>query len=318
MSRHIPPAWPGPTPTGAARGVPCRRCGHDLRGLSSADRCPNCGAAAGFTLEGELIRYADIEWQRALASGTRLVIAGALVIVGGAMIGLIAVVVELFMPGKPSGRVGLITIVAGLALGYLLSLRGYWKLTRRDPSGAGEARYGRSRRVARWGLVIGVVGAEVGFMRGFAVGAGWTASTSEAVIAEVIIALSTLAVIVGLFAQLDYLRKLIRRLRDGKLAARADFLLYALGVSSAAVQLLQLGSRYFTLAGDRAGAEAVGLITLPAGLAAIIFVVMYMGMLERFGKRLAEERRLAEQTWAAQPAPPAQSPPVHLHPAAPA
>lgn len=49
--------------------IACRKCAYNLRGLSLAGRCPECGSPVGVSVQGNLLRYSDPAWIDALAKG---------------------------------------------------------------------------------------------------------------------------------------------------------------------------------------------------------------------------------------------------------
>ncbi|MCH8853082.1 MAG: hypothetical protein IID41_10580 [Planctomycetes bacterium] len=49
--------------------VCCVHCGYNLRGLTKRHRCPECGTPAGFSVEGDLLKYAPIPWIRTVRNG---------------------------------------------------------------------------------------------------------------------------------------------------------------------------------------------------------------------------------------------------------
>src|SRR5437870_167463 len=59
--------------------VICRKCGYNLRGLSSQGVCTECGTAVGRSMMGDLLRFSDPNWVRSLASGMDWILAGALI-----------------------------------------------------------------------------------------------------------------------------------------------------------------------------------------------------------------------------------------------
>src|SRR3954467_10353326 len=84
MADPVPPPMPplGAVPAAAPVGpaamdaggvvtasVPCRRCAYNLRSLSVAARCPECGAPVGVSVQGPLLRYGDPQWLQNLSSG---------------------------------------------------------------------------------------------------------------------------------------------------------------------------------------------------------------------------------------------------------
>ena len=47
----------------------CIYCGQSLRGISSQDKCPNCGKPAGYSLLGDHLRDAESTWTKAVVLG---------------------------------------------------------------------------------------------------------------------------------------------------------------------------------------------------------------------------------------------------------
>src|SRR3954454_11897817 len=105
MADPVPPPMPpvGAVPAAARGGpaamdaggvvtasVPCRRCAYNLRSLSVAARCPECGAPVGVSVHGDLLRFGDPKWLQNLSAGATLVLWGIFVslfitIVGGTL-----------------------------------------------------------------------------------------------------------------------------------------------------------------------------------------------------------------------------------------
>lgn len=118
--------------------------------------------------------------------------------------------------------------------------------------------------------------------------------------------LFAIAAVVNLFAQLQYLKKLALRIPDLKLAGRAHFLMYALGIGYGLLALVGVTFAVAMRFGPGAGGAgaptriitALGCSAGIIGLAVIVFAIMYLLMLERMGKRFGEEAQIAEETWA--------------------
>lgn len=49
--------------------LPCTSCGYNLRGLSQAGRCPECGQPIDQSLRGDLLRYTSLHWLKSVRSG---------------------------------------------------------------------------------------------------------------------------------------------------------------------------------------------------------------------------------------------------------
>ncbi len=127
--------------------VPCVTCGYNLRGLTIEKACPECGTAAGRSVMGDQLEYADPQWVGRLAMGMNLIIGGIAV----------AVVFTLF--GRPTW---LFPAAFQAAADRILSridealfLIGCWYLTASEPrhkvAGFGAA------TVARVGLTAGML-----------------------------------------------------------------------------------------------------------------------------------------------------------------
>lgn len=72
----------------------CRRCGYNLRGTSVEGRCPECGTAAGVSVQGDYLRYADPRWVESLARGVKFMLWG---IVIGLLLSVTASVIRGFV-----------------------------------------------------------------------------------------------------------------------------------------------------------------------------------------------------------------------------
>src|SRR5437764_9432428 len=100
------------------------------------------------------------------------------------------------------------------------------------------------------------------------------------------------------------------RIPDQRLSAGARFLMWALGISYGVVSLfgfiaglaLRSALKTGTARTSAGGAMSAGCIMGVAGLALLVFGIMYLLMLEKFGKAFKQQEAFARQTWAAQPA----------------
>src|SRR5262249_28617729 len=116
-----------------------------------------CGTSVGFSIQGDFLRYCDPAWVDTLRVGTVTILSGISVIVFGVIAQgfLTAIQPMLNRVGRGAAGDGVVRLVV-VTLGYLILVAGAWLLTTPDPSGLGEDRYGRSRRLIRITLAIGV------------------------------------------------------------------------------------------------------------------------------------------------------------------
>jgi hypothetical protein len=260
--------------------VPCRKCGYNLRGLNVETRCPECGAAVGFSIQGDFLQFSDPIWLDTLANGARIYIYGvALMILGG--MGASALFQQrIYYDGTQLLAFGLMTL-------------GWWKLTEPDPSGLGEDRYGTSRKIIRFGLLGGIVKTMVDIL---AEGGGVLPSVFW-IITTVSTALSILWV-VSLFAQLNYLRKLSLRIPDPALEKRSRFLTWAIIITFSAVIILW---SLFAFVASAMGISSGNWLLPIFGLAlwTVVLAIMYLLLVEKMGKRFRELATVARRTWAA-------------------
>jgi len=295
---HVPPAMsPFLNPAVVdAQGMlkvdtPCRKCGYNLRGLSVNGRCPECGTPVGLSVMGDLLRFSDPAWIRTLRRGITLILAGIVALIFG------MVAVSIVMGAK--GRAGLPLAVVVNFAGYGLMLVGGWLLTEPDPSGVGEDQYGTSRRIIRFSLAVGAANSLISWISQMQ-----AISPAVRISIQIINGVASLVALVGQFAQLNYLSKLSRRIPDVKLAGRARFLMYAIGISYGLVVVFGILMAIAVATRGRGGGAIPllaggGLFVMIAGLALIVFGLMYLDLLEKLRKRLREQIAAAESTWAA-------------------
>jgi hypothetical protein len=294
--------------------VPCRRCAYNLRSLSVAARCPECGAPVGVSVQGDLLRYGDPQWLQNLSAGANLVLWG--------------ICVNLFVT-IVGGRIAAATIGEWIVplfaiAGSFVQLYGAWLLTEPDPSGLGENRYGRARQTIRVALVVGLLGPFLQFYVG-------TANPSQEVRIAVTVAWTAAALVgvAGQFAMLHYLNRLAQRIPDEALARSARVVLWGYGstmlviillTGAAALSvpflsrgaqpaapgaLLNRGAPPLTGSGAAviAGAAIGGCIAV---IAAGVFGILFLHLLKRLSTAFANQAALARGLWAdATPAGPA-------------
>jgi len=117
-------------------------------------------------------------------------------------------------------------------------------------------------------------------------------------------AVSVVAIIVsavGIFAECSYLERIAHRIPDDKLSQRAHFLMWALGVTYAASQLLAIAVNVSGSARTRPPTSGFTCFNAILNLCVLIFLIMFLLLLEKIGKRFKEQALAARQTWAALP-----------------
>ncbi len=128
-----------------AEDLPCRHCGYNLRTLSPAVQCPECGTSVGRSVHGDYLRYADPAWVRGLATG--------------AMLLLVAIVLQVLLAGVITGLVMIQdrfpkwTIVLDIAINFMGGI-GFWLMTAADPGSTEILGRQSLRKTARIFLIL--------------------------------------------------------------------------------------------------------------------------------------------------------------------
>jgi hypothetical protein len=279
----VPPApgsWLGSTAAGPiTEDVACRKCGYNLRGLSPEGRCPECGTAVGFSLQGDLLRFCDPGWVDMLRRGAGQFIWGIVIVFFG-VLGAILLATAMNAPGVAVA--GLIAAVAG----YILMTVGWWLLTQPDPSGLGEDKYGTARKIIRFSLIVGIAQSVLAVVLTLA-----PLDDAIMTLLSLIVLLCEIVAAVGIFAQLYYLERLALRIPDNNLSSRAHFLMFALGITCAISRGLQLVSSMAGGGRSRRSAGPTGMegVACFVGIALLVFFVMYLFLVEKMGKRFKEQ-----------------------------
>ncbi|MFH1749055.1 MAG: zinc ribbon domain-containing protein [Planctomycetota bacterium] len=268
--------------------LPCRRCGYDLRGLREDGRCPECGTPIGLSTRGDLLRFADPEWLNKVATGLKIILWMILVsIIVSVGVGALRAYI--------SAAVGAVLIFGT----SLVSFYGAWLMTEPDPSGVGEDPNVTARKVVRIALLVGLVSQPMNVAREeLSLGPG------VGIILGVLLIVAVLVSLIGEFAKFIYYERLGARIPDAFIVRRARFLRWAFTICFG---IMVVGGALLGLAtagggpGPGAGAggllAALGCIMLPAGIASIVFSVMTLFLLLRLRRAIAEQARVARQTW---------------------
>ena len=281
-----------PLPSIVDQDIPCRKCSYDLRGLSIEGRCPECGTPVGLSVNGELLRYSDPKFISTLARGVSLIRWGIVVLIAAVVVVMVAA--SAARGARPPLVVRLAPLIANVMM-----VAGAWLLTSRDPSGIGEDQYGTARRIIRFTLLVGISKD----LLDLAVGMSTPLPPAAQIAFQTLGFATGLVWLVGQFAQLNYLHKLALRIPNPEQSQRARFLMWGLGTTYALflvigfVAAIALATRGRTAPGATViGAGCAGGILF---LALIVFGVMYLFMLGRFGREFKAQAALARQVWSA-------------------
>ena len=288
-----PGAYLGPPAQVIAQDVACRKCGYNLRGLTPSMRCPECGTAVGYSLQGDLLRFCDPNWVDTLRRGVAMIIGGVAVI----FLGILVTIPLAFAVADTNPELIVILMAAAVVVGYVLMTVGWWFLTQPDPSGIGEDQYGTARKIIRVALIVGIAQSLLALVVAFA-------SVDEGLMMglSVVILLAAVVGVVGLFAELSYLKDIALRIPDQKLSDRAHFLMYALGITYAVTQVIGVVEELTGMKARGPGANQ-GFVCFKsiAGICLLVFGIMFLLMLDKLRRRFRESTDAARATWAAAP-----------------
>jgi hypothetical protein len=273
----------------------CRKCGYNLRGLNINGRCPECGTAVGYSAQGDLLRFCDPDWVETLRRGATFIIAGIAVIFLGVIVGIgLGAAI-----GASGGGLAILPVLMAIivVVGYALGLIGWWSITTPDPSGLGEDTYGTSRKIIRVALLVGLASQVVDIGEKFS-----SVPTSLGVVLTLFQIGAGLVGVVGFFAQLQYLKKMALRIPDEAMSSRANFLMWALGISYGVIIVFGGMVALMTPTANTRGAGGAfaGLACIMGivGIALFVFLIMYLILIEKIGKAFKEQAQIARSTWA--------------------
>ena len=198
----------------------CRHCGYNLRGLALGGACPECGRA---TLESlpHFLKASDPAYLRTIGRGAVLMIVGmVLSAVAGTLVSL--TLPSLYLALAPNGPSIILAIAPPIVM-----LVGSWKITSVDPHGCGERSQERLRKLVRTAAMIGTAAqlVEIATSLTFLL-----PSLGARVTGWILYPVSTIALIVGVFATLAYLRTLAYRVPDYVLCRRFASLRWGFGI----------------------------------------------------------------------------------------
>ncbi|HTW95877.1 MAG TPA: hypothetical protein VMD30_13825 [Tepidisphaeraceae bacterium] len=218
-------------PAVVAGDTPCRKCQYNLRSLALDGLCPECGTPVAMSIRGgDLLCYADPHWVERLARGTWLLLASILIGIGlGIVRGIVGVLTN------TGEQMPAIWPVVSTAVGAV-NLLGIFFATTRDPSGQGEDQYGAARKLARTMLPIVVMGGCVELIFDMKM---TIPSMAWVIGLRVLTSITNVALVVLVFAFLQYLSKLALRIPDRRLYRRGTHVKWGFIVPFAIVMVVQ-------------------------------------------------------------------------------
>ncbi|MHC5113548.1 MAG: hypothetical protein ACYTGP_03870 [Planctomycetota bacterium] len=206
--------------------VLCRACGYNLHGLDLAGMCPECSAPIRHSLRGDLLQYGDLSWLERLRTGLLWIVVG---IIAQNLIFLGLLIVSVILSAAGSAGATSVLVGFGLAMGgvSLVYVIGVWQATEREPRLAESEPPMSARRLARLGIVTGLVGTPLQalWQQG---GSGWFANVAPGVTAVFVVFITVLGVFViaGWVAFLVHLRRLALRIPGPRLARHARIVMF--------------------------------------------------------------------------------------------
>jgi hypothetical protein len=257
-----------------AADLPCRKCFTNLLGSSVNGRCPDCSAAVGISVYGELVRYGKPAWVRSLAKGAGI---GG----WGVLLGVAAAVASATVPGPLGKWLGpVFAIAAGLVL-----FRGASLLTKRDPSWQVTVGSGAVRWFVRFAMVVWVASRGVHFVPLLAPH-DWMMSMR---LLELIAIGAGLFGVAGQFALLHHVNLLALRIPNAALSRRARIVRPAYSIALIAATMLPA-----VMPHAAAYARYAGYATIVALFALLVYGVMALVLLNRLQRALAIQADYAQ------------------------
>lgn len=190
----------------------CIHCDYNLRTLSPASLCPECGRPVSDSLRSDFLQYAPRPWLRELASGAAWIRWAPLVAVAMSLLAMLALdalqAMGIVTPHGVKSTFGVFTQAIPLAGAMLAGLIGCLRITSPEPGRGPRTQSIRTSRTARMMILAAA------------------AVLALAVILDVMrrgqfVVLQVGAIIawpVGYLALLTHLRELALRVPDGRLA----------------------------------------------------------------------------------------------------
>ena len=135
MTEDRPPTSPPSPPVAIDEDILCLSCGYNLRGLSSAGKCPECGTIINASLRGDLLKNSDPAWVRRISRGASLAYLGIMVIIVGFILTVISTIGLSLLPGSQAVQAGIMAVwvFVWLVGGFGSALVGAWLMTGANP-----------------------------------------------------------------------------------------------------------------------------------------------------------------------------------------
>jgi hypothetical protein len=290
--------------------VTCRKCGYNLRGLSSQGVCTECGTAVGRSMMGDLLRFSDPQWVRSVASGMDWILVGILILILSTC--LLSAVLKAV--GYPPGYAMLWQVFVSI-----FPLVGYWKLTNPDPGGLEESRLNSHRKVVRITTIVSFLASPMQLL----------VPHMGPIVAGIFGVVAVINYLVSTIALFTFARLMALRIPDDKLARNCKTLMWFMVVSLILIVVVfAFGAAMYTppattgvattgssgavtgAAVTRAPIARGSAASIGAAVGGCTFMVLMLVaaiwcivLFFRFRAAFHEAARLALQSWAATPLP---------------
>jgi len=254
--------------------TPCRRCGYNLRGLTTTGLCPECGTAVALSLVGSLLKQADPDWVERLRFGTALKLWN---IALGVVLGAAAVA---FMG---TGLPGPLLTIIGIA-GGAFGLWATFLITSQEPRIALQEDPITLRKVLRACTAVAFAG---GVLSNANITGNW------AVVVQIIGAVPSLVGMFVAWGELLYFRRFAHRIPDPKLAKSTTLFMWVGPITGGLAIVLGLAVALTmgvgppaVAAGARGRGMGMGLIPVACFFAVFLsyLVLWYIRLLIKYRK----------------------------------
>lgn len=213
--------------------ISCRSCGYNLRGLALSARCPECSAAVGQSIRGDMLMYSDPRWLERLSLGALLVAVTGL---GGFFITVANGIVVSVLAANMVISAGLIKATAA-GLSFALAAvhwSGFWLLTSPDPAAEHDESVWAARSVARYGTLAILLAAPLQQMSDFKT--AFSINPNKAVSLDMRLlglglVVATIAQLVGQTAMFVTMSRLARRMPDQAVANQTNTVMWGFLIS---------------------------------------------------------------------------------------